>query len=174
MIIRKATEADLQAVADIYLAVQLEEEAGRMAVGWRRGIYPTEETARAALLRDDLFVGEADGAIVGTAIINKNQVDVYSQAAWEFPAPDEEVMVLHTLAIAPWAGSRGHGRQFARFYEDYALEHGCHYLRIDTNTRNTHARAMYARWGYKEVSIIPCTFNGIGGVNLVLLEKRLP
>ena len=32
---------------------------------------------------------------------------------------------------------------------------------------------MYKRLGYREADIAPCVFNGIDGVNLVLLEKKL-
>ncbi len=59
------------------------------------------------------------------------------------------------------------------FYEDYALEQGCRYLRMDTNVKNTAARTLYARLGYRETGIIPCVFNGISGVRLVCLEKTL-
>ena len=62
---------------------------------------------------------------------------------------------------------------FIRFYEDYALQHGCTELRIDTNERNMAARAMYSKYGYQEIDIVPTTFNGIAGVNLVLLEKQI-
>ena len=44
---------------------------------------------------------------------------------------------------------------------------------MDTNEINTVARKLYKRLGYKEVSIVPCVFNGIPGVNLVCLEKRI-
>ena len=60
-----------------------------------------------------------------------------------------------------------------QFYEDYALSHGCRYLRMDTNERNSRARAMYVKLGYKEIGIVPTVFNGIPGVGLVLLEKAL-
>jgi ribosomal protein S18 acetylase RimI-like enzyme len=59
------------------------------------------------------------------------------------------------------------------FYEKYAKENGCPYLRIDTNERNARARAFYKKIGYKEIGIVPCRFNGIEGVNLVLLEKKI-
>ena len=45
-------------------------------------------------------------------------------------------------------------------------------FRIDTNARNTAARAMYRKLGYKEIGTVPTTFNGIPGVDLVLLEKN--
>ena len=44
---------------------------------------------------------------------------------------------------------------------------------MDTNERNARARAMYKKLGYREIGVIPTVFNGIAGVNLVLLEKAL-
>ena len=173
MIFRKASPADIPAIAEIYEAVHTEEEAGRTSVGWIRDVYPTRKTAEASLLRGDLFVAEDHDIIVGTAIINQLQVDVYEGAAWEVPAPDSNVLVLHTLVIAPQAFGEGYGKAFVKFYEDYALSQGCCYLRMDTNARNTRARAMYRKLGYREIGIVPCVFNGIDGVELVLLEKRL-
>lgn len=171
--IRRATEADIPAVAAIYDKLHTEEEAGRAAIGWIRGVYPTEDTARMALRRGDLFVQEAAGRIVGAAIINQIQVDAYYGGPWQYEAEDAEVMVLHTLVIDPDAAGQGCGRQFVAFYEDFAGQNGCKVLRMDTNSRNVRARAMYAKLGYREAGIVPCTFNGIEGVGLVLLEKIL-
>ena len=172
--IRKAARADLDAVCCIYDQIHTAEERGEAAIGWQRGVYPERETAEAALARGDLFVQEQNGEIVGTAILNQTQVDSYAGANWRYDAPDSEVMVLHTLVIDPEAKSRGLGREFAAFYEGYALAHGCRYLRIDTNARNARARRFYQKLGYAEIGVVPCMFNGIAGVQLVLLEKRLP
>ena len=173
MQIRKASETDLQAVAAIYEEIHTEEEAGRACIGWERNVYPTLQTAQKALKRDDLFVMEDGGAIAGAAIINQVQVDVYENARWQADAPSERVMVLHTLVISPRCAGKGLGARFVAFYEKYALENGCPYLRMDTNARNTRARALYRRLGYREADVVPCVFNGIGGVQLVLLEKQL-
>lgn len=173
MTIRKASTQDIPAVAAVYGEIHTAEENGAACVGWARGVYPTQATARAALERGDLFVMEDGGAIVGTAIINQIQVDVYAYGQWQYPAEDDEIMVLHTLVISPSAGGRGYGRAFVAFYEEYARENGCRYLRMDTNARNERARAMYVRLGYREIGIVPTTFNGIAGVQLVLLEKAL-
>ena len=171
--IRKALQTDIPAVAAIYDKLHTEEEAGRATIGWVRGVYPTADTARMALNRDDLFLQEEGGKIVGAAIINQTQVDAYDGGPWQYEAEDAEVMVLHTLVIDPDAAGRGYGRQFVAFYENYAREKGCNVLRMDTNSRNTRARAMYKKLGYREAGIVPCSFNGIAGVGLVLLEKLL-
>lgn len=171
--IRKALEADIPAVVSIYDKLHTEEENGRATIGWIRGVYPTEETARQALAREDLFVQEEGGHIVGAAIINQTQVDAYDGGQWTIEAEENEVMVLHTLVIDPEAAGRGYGKRFVAFYEDYAREKGCKVLRMDTNCRNTRARAVYQALGYREAGIVPCVFNGIEGVELVLLEKSL-
>ena len=171
--IRRATASDIPAVAAIYDKLHTEEEAGNVTIGWIRGVYPTEDTARQALRRDDLFVQEDGGRIVGAAIINQTQVDAYSGGPWAYEAEDTEVMVLHTLVIDPDSAGKGYGKAFVAYYERYARKEGCRVLRMDTNSRNTRARAMYEKLGYREAGIVPCNFNGIAGVGLVLLEKIL-
>lgn len=171
--IRKAVPEDIENVAKIYEKIHLAEEQGEAQIGWERGVYPEKATAQEALNRDDLFVEELDGTIVGTAILNQTQADIYAKGHWQYDVPENQVMVMHTLVIDPKIKGQGLGRAFAEFYETYALEHGCHYLRIDTNERNTSARNFYKKLKYKEIDILPCTFNGLEGVNLVLLEKRI-
>ena len=172
--IRKAMQADVPAVAGIYDRILLKEEAGQVTIGWLRGVYPTEQTARAALAADDLFVMEADGVICATARINQVQVPEYRNADWRYAdVPENEIMVLHTLVVDPLESGHGYGTKFVAFYEQYALENGCPFLRMDTNEKNSTARALYKKLGYREVGIVPCDFNGIPGVRLVCLEKKL-
>ena len=173
MLIRKANKADLPGIVDLYSDVHTAEEQGRLTTGWVREIYPVAATAEEALSRDDIFVEEEDGKIVGTGIINQTQLGAYAEGDWQYDAEPEEVMVLHTLAIEPFVMHKGYGRRFMEFFEEYAAGRGCRYLRIDTNAKNANARRFYAGLGYREIAVRPCTFNGIGIVDLVLLEKKL-
>ena len=159
--IRKAREADILAIAGIYDRILTKEETGGATIGWVRGVYPTESFARKALAAGDLFVLEDGGKICATARINQEQVPEYAGGDWLYGnAPDGEIMVLHTLVVVS-------------FYEQYAKEHNCPYLRMDTNAINTAARRFYAKLGFRESGIVGCTFNGIPGVRLVCLEKKL-
>lgn len=171
--IRKALKEDIPSIARIYEAIHTEEEAGRVTIGWVRGIYPTAQTALDALARGTLFVYEDNGAIVAAAKIDQTQVPEYADCTWAHDAPEDQIMVLHTLVVDPIGPRRGYGKAFVRFYEAYALSHGCRYLRMDTNERNVIARRMYAKLGYKEPGIVSCVFNGIPDVRLVCLEKKL-
>jgi len=173
MKIRKAEASDLDSIAKIYDRIHTAEEKGAVVTGWKRGIYPERNTAESALERADLFVMEDDGVIVGTGIINRVQVDVYVKGNWRYPAEPSEVMVLHTLVIDPDRRGKGFGRHFLKFYEEYARQEGCKYLRLDTNEKNVCARSFYRSMGYEEIGCYPCIFNGIEGVHLVLIEKAL-
>lgn len=172
--IRKATERDIEQIAGIYEAIHSEEENGRCSTGWTRGVYPTKQTAFDAVERSDMFVLEDGGQIMAAAIINQIQVPVYDEAKWVYSeAFDDEIMVLHTLVVSPFCSGKGYGTAFVEFYERYAADNDCKYLRMDTNEKNTVARRMYKRLGYVEADTVQCIFNGIEGVKLVCLEKQL-
>lgn len=173
MEIRKATKNDIDCVEKIYENIHDEEEQGLTTIGWIRNVYPTRKTAEDALERKDLFVMEDENNIVAAAIINQLQVDEYKYATWKHSAKDNEIMVLHGLAVDPKRKNRGYGKAFVAFYESYAKQHNCIALRMDTNVRNTRARNLYQRLGYEEIGYVKCVFNGIPDVQLVCLEKYL-
>lgn len=173
MEIREATKKDIDSIEKIYETIHDEEEKGLAIIGWIRNIYPTRRTAEDALERKDLFVMEDEGEIVAAAIINQIQVNEYKDAAWKHSAEDNEIMVLHGLAVDPHQKGKGYGKAFVSFYENYAKQHNCITLRMDTNVRNARARNLYQRLGFEETGIVKCVFNGIPNVQLVCLEKYL-
>lgn len=170
---RKATIKDIDRIAEIYDEIHTETEAGRMTTDWVRGVYPTRETAEASVQAKDMFVEEDGGQIVAAAKINQEQVEEYADADWQYDAPKNQVMVIHTLVVSPKRKGKGYGSKFVAFYEKYALEHGCSYLRMDTSVRNHGARSLYQKLGYREVSVVSSVFNGIRDMQLVCLEKKL-
>ncbi len=170
---RKATVSDIDAIVEIYDEIHTEIEQGKASTGWIRGVYPTRKTAEDSVMLGDMFVMEIGGKIIAAARINKEQVDVYADVSWKHEAEAENVMVLHTLVVTPVEKGKGYGTKFVDFYESYAKENRCSVLRMDTNEKNTVARALYKKLGYREAGIVPCTFNGISGVGLVCLEKKI-
>lgn len=171
--IRKAVVEDIVGITKIYSDILDLEAARKGQTGWIKGVYPSKATALESIQLEEMYVMEKNGEIVASAKLNQKQVPSYSRAKWEYDAPEEEVMVIHTLTVAPSESGKGYGSAFIKYYEDFALEHGCKYLRMDTNAINKPARAMYGKLGYKEIGVVPCNFNGIKDVMLVCLEKYL-
>lgn len=171
--IRKAKETDIASVIEIYEKIFEREAGGNSTTGWKPGIYPTEDTAREAFSKGELFVMEAEGKIVAAARLNNQQDEAYSKAVWQHEVPEEKIMVMHTLVVHPEASGRGYATKFVSAYEDYAREKGCFYLRMDTNAINIPARKLYGKLGYSEVGIVGCSFMGLEDIRLVCLEKAL-
>ena len=171
--LRQGTEKDIDRVAEIYEEIHDAEDTGHAAVGWARGVYPTRETALAALRRGELFVEEEDGRITAAGILNHEQLPEYADCAWTVEAAKSEVLVLHTLVVSPKLKGHGYGAAFVGDYEARARELDCRALRIDTQEKNRAARGFYGKLGFHEVGVTSCTFNGISGVQLVCLEKVL-
>ena len=171
--VRLGSIRDVDRIERIYDGIHTAQEQGLLITGWIRDVYPVRKTALDAIARGDLFVMEKEGQIVASAIINQTQMDAYSDCLWQYPAKDTEVMVLHTLTVDPNCAGKGYGTEFVRYYEAYALAHGCPYLRMDTQQKNKAARKLYQKLGYREQGIVPCVFNGIPGVQLICLEKKL-
>ena len=111
-LIRKATGNDLSAIETIYNKIHDAEAAGLQTTGWIRGVYPVRQTTEAALQRDDLYVLEENGQVLGAAIINQAQVDVYKQGRWMRSVPDCAVCVLHgQYRAAPRPAARRRARR---------------------------------------------------------------
>lgn len=172
--IRLANPQDVDAAAAIYESIHDAEERGDADIGWVRGVYPTRQTAADAQKKGELYVLEtADGFVAGAAILNRQQHPAYAKGQWLYPAAAQDVLVLHTLVIHPREKGKGFGRAFVAYYEALAAKIGCTALRLDTNAKNTVARALYRQCGYREAGVVPTTFHEIDGVQLVLLEKPI-
>ena len=85
--IRIAKESDLPAVAAVYEAILDHEDAtGLHYTGWKRGAYPTAETARSIFNAGTLYVGvDEDGTVWGSMNLNDVQLPEYKTAAGPSP-----------------------------------------------------------------------------------------
>lgn len=171
MEIRLAKNEDISEIERIYDEILELEKEGKYSTGWIKNVYPTKNTILQGLAAKDLYVLENHLEIVASARINNKQMEEYKQGNWTKVLPDNQVLVLHTLTVRPKESGHGYAGFFIEFYNCLAKERNCRSLRIDTNVRNRKARDMYNKLGFEEVGIVPCEFNGIAGVNLVLLER---
>lgn len=170
---RLAAPNDAEAVYTIYRHIMEKEAQGQSYTGWEPGVYPTRRTIAEALDNADLYVAEYGGQIAAAARLNQNQVPVYAQCPWLYPADPDKVLVIHTLVVEPALAGHGLGKKFIAFYEQQAKARGCTTLRLDTGKQNTPARSLYTSLGYREAAILECEFNGLPGTQLVCLEKKL-
>ena len=74
MLFRPAAESDLDAIERHYTELLTHEaETGRSTTNWSLGVYPTRQTAAAALAAGTLWVLEREGEPVASVILNHHQ-----------------------------------------------------------------------------------------------------
>ena len=171
--IRLAVEADLTEVAAIYEEILSHEEATQSYTNWRRGVYPTVDTARNALKQGWLYVLEEEGTVCATAILNHVQLPEYQDIPWAYPGEGEQIFVIHTLCVPPSRSGRGLARTFVAFAEELAVRKGCAALRLDTYEGNLPAAALYTKLGWRYAGSAHFLFQGVIPEVLKCFEKQL-
>lgn len=171
--IRIAAEHDLSQVEEIYNELLDHEAAAVSYTNWQKGLYPTLSHARAAYAQNTLFVGEENGVLYGSVILNQIQPPEYAEISWSDPADPESVMVIHTLCIRPsWSG-KGKGKEFVKFCEEYARSKGWRTIRLDTYEENIPACSLYSGIGYSYAGTTKFHFQNAIWENLKCFEKRI-
>lgn len=172
--IRPARQSDLEAAARIYEEILDEEDRRPVScTNWQRGVYPTLETARAALEAGTLWIGEEAGEIWGCVNLNGVQLPEYANIPWKIPARPEEVMVIHTLVVSPRFAGRGKAREMVAFCEEEARRRGRRAIRLDTYEGNAPANAMYPKLGYSFAGATEFFFQEFIRETLNCYEKAL-
>lgn len=172
--IRPATAADLPAIAAIYEAIlEQEEQTGIVYTNWKKGAYPTADTARSVFEAGTLFVGETDGVIWGSMNLNGNQLPEYAKIDWSVPAQGSEVAVIHTLTIDPAQTGKGLAHEMVQFAEEQSRKNGKKVIRLDTWEHNLPANRLYPSMGYRFAGATEFFFMGYVHEILNLYEKAL-
>lgn len=169
---RPASQSDVDAVADGYEALLIEEEKNGTRTNWVRGLYPTRRTAVHAVEKGWLYVWE-DTDIVASVIFNQFQAPEYKKIAWSYVVNAEEVYVLHTLCIPPAYERKGYGTKLVHAAEVEAKKAGASAIRMDTWEGNEPARAFYEGLGYRYAGSYPSLLEGVIEEVLVFYEKSL-
>lgn len=173
VIIRKGREEDLKKIEQIYNDFLDYEAEHGSKTNWIKGVYPTIENPKRGLKEDTLFVGELDGKIVGSYILNHVQPDEYKKLDWEVEAEGDEVLVIHTLCLDVNTQGKGLGRQFVDFAIEHARSLGCKVLRIDTGEHNEPAAKLYEKYGFRYVGKEFFLFEGNIPEHLICFEYKL-
>jgi ribosomal protein S18 acetylase RimI-like enzyme len=155
-------------MADIKLCnINEAEEIYKIYDGCRKGMqsegifqwqndYPTIETVKQDIEDKNLYGYYEDQKCLGAVSINTHQDEEYKEIEWK--GPDENVIVIHRLAVNPEYQSKGIARLLMDFAEDYAKKENYSAIRLDSYSQNKRALKFYENRGYQKRG--ECFFSG--------------
>lgn len=174
MLMRPARPADLDTIESHYTALLTHVAAtGHSTTNWSLGVYPTRQTAADALTAGTLWVLEREGEIAASVILNHHQDDFYEKIDWQYPAPPERVLVVHTLCIPPALAGQGLGKTCVSLIKQQAAAMGCTVIRLDTWAGNLPAATLYQKCGFSLCGRAEVLFQGKIPEELVFLEYKI-
>lgn len=151
--ITKAGMADLPAVSTLYDAVNDHLAVTVNYPGWKKRVYPNEETARQGLEQNCLFAAWQGDALAGTMILNHIAAPGYAEVDWKVNLPESQVLLVHTLAVHPGFRGQGVASRLLEFALEYARQSGARAVRLDVSQGNLPAIALYERFGFARMDI---------------------
>lgn len=149
--IEKASEKDLDEIENLYISVCRRLQRGINYANWSEGEYPTRNIADDGIKKDSLFVLRVNHKIVGTMILNNEYESGYMQGKWSVDVLDNEILVIHTLAVHPDFKKHGIASKMLDYVIAYGKELGYKTIRIDVCVKNMPAISLYQKYGFKNV-----------------------
>ncbi len=150
----KATNNDINEIVNLYDLLNDFLATGENYPGWKKGLYPTLETATRGIQENNLFILKQNGVIAGTIVLSQQPEKAYSLAKWGIECTDQETIVIRTLAVHPDLIGQGVGKTLMNFAQSYTTENKMKTIRLDVSIHNTPAIALYEKSGYQYVDTV--------------------
>ena len=128
---------------------------------WEYGKHPSDEDLRGYIERGEMYVLTDKETVAGMVAISMYQGPDYEAIDWEKKLANDEVAVLHLLAVLPAFQGQKLGQVIIKEALDIARKNGKQALRLDTLKTNIPAQHMYQTAGFS-----------FRGEQSLLLEER--
>ena len=148
MKLKQATLADFESVQAFYGDVMDRTPGIARYARWQKGKHPTSEGIKTFIEEGSMYLRREKGVIIGAMALSMRQGEEYHAVAWSRNAADDEVAVIHLLAVSPDRQSTGIGSEMVLEAIQLAKTQGMKAIRLDALASNTPAHRLYERLGF--------------------------
>lgn len=115
---------------------------------WAYGKHPYDELLQAYIDRGEMYLLMDGEKIAGMTAITLYQGEDYEAVSWGKDLANDEVAVIHILAVCPDHRGKNLGLTILEETERIARENGRKAIRLDVLKSNRPAQQMYEKAGY--------------------------
>ena len=144
-----ATQKDFDAIITFYDDVTERTPEMTTYARWQKGKHPTEEGINAYINEGSMYLYRNNGKIVGAMAVTMYQSEDYHAIDWSQQVADDEVAVIHILAVSPDSQGKGIGSEMVIEAIRMAKSEGMQTIRLDALASNTPAHKLYERLGFE-------------------------
>lgn len=171
--ITQATSADFDALWQFYSDVCNQQANDPYSPQWTLGVYPAEEDIRGHLEAGDLHVGWVDGVPAAAMVVTMHEDPEYADVPWITSAADDEVAVIHLLAVHPRARGQHVGSELVREAIRLSREAGKRVMHLDVVPGNQAASRIYEAEGFVHACTHQVFYEDTGLMDFDMYELAL-
>ncbi|WP_455684462.1 GNAT family N-acetyltransferase [Thomasclavelia sp.] len=170
-IIELASLKDIDEVEELYNIIVDDLVENINYPGWKKGVYPTRLEAVSGIEKQELYIVRFENKIIGSVIINHEQEKNYYLGSWKVKAQNNEIYVIHTLAVHPQYKRLKVAQKLLAYVEKLAKQNNIKAIRLDVRKENIPAIRLYKQCNYSYVGEINLDFRGFDLGLFELYEK---
>lgn len=166
----RANSMDLKRLSDFYKSVI--EKTPHMAelVKWRYGLHPSDEIIQEYIDSKEMYYVEENGRIIAALAVTGTQNEEYHTDKWQAALKDDEVSVVHLLAVNPDVQKQSVASRVMKEVLINARMANKKAVRLDALYSNTPAHRLYESLGFCKCGIENWYVPNLGETDFVLYE----
>lgn len=170
---KKCEIGDLSRILGFYQLVIRETSDISRFGRWIYGLHPTEEMIEEYIWQGTMYYSEEGQDITAAVAVTPYQAEDYHGVCWQAELADDEVAVVHILAVNPRFQKRGYARTAMHEVIELARDKGLKAVRLDALECNTPAHKLYESLGFKKRDVRHWYASNTGWIDFYLFEYLL-
>ena len=168
--IRTADINDFENVMDFYHDLIDDMQDIEFRPKWKKDVYPTRQFIYDAIVKNELFVAIINNSIIASMVMNHVCADGYAEIQWKVSAKNNEIIIIHALAISLSCQKKGIAKKMMDYAINYCKDNGMKAIRLDVLASNIPAQKLYANMGFAYMGKIRLFYEDTGLTDFLLYE----
>ncbi|WP_431124673.1 GNAT family N-acetyltransferase [Flagellimonas flava] len=148
--IRLAKISDIDGILEITRACAAKMESEGI-YQWNEH-YPSKQAFLKDLERDELYITEVEGKLVGAIVVSTFMDQEYVPIEWL--TPNGNSTYIHRICVDPNLQGKGYAQKLMDFAEELSKHKGFTSVRLDTFSQNKRNQRFYEQRGYQKLGDI--------------------
>lgn len=158
--IRKANIADLKDIIELYDIVIDDMRNTQYDLGWEKDMYPSHQYIKDSIINNELYIGVNHHQIVSAMMLNHHNNEEYQNINWLVNVNDEQMIVIHTLAVLPVCRGQGIAKEMVKHAISLSKQNQYQSIRLDVLEGNIPAMRLYEGLGFQYLDTIAVDIAG--------------
>ena len=173
MTFQNADVSEFNSIKEFYRNLIDEMSDVNDQIGWKKGIYPSDDFLMKSLEKREFFTLKEDGVLCACVILNSDYNVGYVDVPWSIKCEADEVLIPYALAVSPNCQGKGIGKRIVKEILNYAKSEGKKTVRLDILGTNITAEKLYTGCVFRFVQAKIMFYEDTGWTGYKMYEMRV-